>query len=206
MYQCLGSVPVVVRGVGALNMRNLILLVICFTFASAALANPVYRWVDAQGVTNYTNDQSKVPKNVKAVVTSGDEIYVLASDRSSAPARAPAMGAPLSGSSGDILSSDERAIANQWRAAFREVHARIARLEFEVRADKQLVDDPGRAVGRVASYRFDSHPRWTLQPDYLQAQTRLEWNLGELWRARADLEELERAASREAVPREWRQP
>jgi len=47
-------------------MRNLILLVICFTFASAALANPVYRWVDDQGVTNYTNDQSKVPKNVKA--------------------------------------------------------------------------------------------------------------------------------------------
>ncbi len=188
-------------------MRNLILLAICFTFASPALATPVYRWVDDQGVTNYTNDQSKVPANVKAQVTEGDEVYFLASDRSSAPAaRAPAMGAPAGGATGDILSPDERAVANQWRAAFREVHARIARLEFEVRADKQLLDDPGRAVGRVASYRFDSYPRWTLQPDYLQTQQRLEWNLGELWRARADLAELERAASLEAVPREWRQP
>lgn len=187
-------------------MRNLLLLAICFAFAPAALANPVYRWVDDQGVTNYTNDQSKVPANVKATVTSGDEIYVLATDRSSTPSRAPAMSAPSNGASGDILTPDERIVANQWRAAFREVHARIARLEFEVRADRQLLEDPGRAVGRVASYRFDSHPRWTLQPDYLQTQQRLELNLGELWRARADLAELERAASREAVPREWRQP
>jgi len=189
-----------------LNMRNLILLAISFAFAPAALAQSVYRWVDDQGVTNYTNDQSKVPANVKAEVTAGDEIYVLATDPSAAPSRAPAMTAPSNGTSGDILTPDERVVANQWRAAFREVHARIARLELEVRADRQLLDDPGRAVGRVASYRFDSHPRWTLQPDHLQTQQRLEWNLGELWRARADLAELERAASREAVPREWRQP
>src|SRR5216684_3978377 len=99
------------QGVGALNMRYLILIVVCFKFASAALADPVYRWVDHQGVTNYTNDQSKVPANVKAQVTSGDEVYFLASDRSSAPAaRAPAMGAPAGGATGDILSPDERAV------------------------------------------------------------------------------------------------
>src|SRR5258708_21515090 len=113
------------QGSWALNMRYLILIVVCFKFASAALANPVYRWVDDLGVTNYSNDQSKVPANVKAEVTSGDEIYVLASDRSSAPARAPAMGAPAGGSSGDILSPDERAIANQWRAAFPPAHPPI---------------------------------------------------------------------------------
>jgi hypothetical protein len=186
-------------------MRNLILLAICFQFAPAALAQPVYRWVDDQGVTNYTNDQSKVPANVKAEVTSGEEIYVLATDRSRS-ARAPAMAAPVGSSSGDILSPEERTIANRWRAAFREAYARIYRLEVEVRNDRLLVDDPGRPVGRVASYRFDSHPRWTLQPDSLQLQQRLEWNLAELRLARADLQELERAASREAVPREWRQP
>ncbi len=186
-------------------MRYFILLAMCFQAVPAALANPIYRWVDDQGVPNYTNDPSKIPAKAKAEVTSGDEIAVIASSRApSPPALPPTMAVQPGAVSTDILTPDERAAADQWRAAFREAHARIAWLEFEVKTDKQLLDDAGMPITRVSSHR--SNNPWSFQPGYLQVQLRLHRNLMELKQARADLEELERAASREAVPREWRQP
>jgi len=48
------------------------------SIAPAALAQPIYRWIDENGVANYTNDESKVPTGVKAETTAGDEITVVA--------------------------------------------------------------------------------------------------------------------------------
>jgi hypothetical protein len=182
-------------------MRYSILLAMCFQIAPAALANPIHRWVDDQGVANYTNDPSNIPSNAKAEETSGDEIALITSPPSS-PARAAAS-APSSVSTG--ITPDERALENQWRAAFREAHARVAIFEVEVEIDKELLEQGGATFSRVGSHRWDTQ-RWTPHPGYLLVQVNLQRNLAELRRARADLDELERAASRESVPREWRQP
>jgi hypothetical protein len=187
-------------------MRHFILLGICLGLAPAALANPIYRWVDDQGVTNYTNDASKVPAKARAQVTSGDEIIVITSERApSAKGRVAAVSPETTSVSTDILRPDERVAADQWRAAFRDAHARISFLEVEIKSDLQLLEQGGIQPSEIGINHWDNQP-WTAHPGYLLVQQHLQRNLAELNRARADLDELERAASREVVPREWRQP
>jgi hypothetical protein len=183
-------------------MRYFILLSMCFYGLPEALANPIYRWVDEQGVPNYTNDPSKVPAGVKAEITEGGEIAVIAT--SQAPSPPAAVPAEPSSASTDIYTADERDVADWWRAAFHEAYARIAWLEFEVKNDKQMLEDGGMRITRVSGQRLNSV--WSYQPGYLLLQEHLHRNLMELKQAREDLEALERAASRDAIPREWRQP
>ncbi|HKD40475.1 MAG TPA: DUF4124 domain-containing protein [Myxococcaceae bacterium] len=183
-------------------MRYFILLSMCFYGLPAALAEPIYRWVDDQGVPNYTNDRSKVPAQVKAEVTDGDEITVIATarepSRTGAGTTSPEAAPPI------ISTYDERDVANAWRAAFHDAHARVAWMEFEVKNDKQLLEDGGMQITRVSGQPLNN--LWAYQPGYLLLQDKLHRDLMELKQAREDLEALERDASREAIPREWRQP
>ena len=183
-------------------MRYFILLSMCFYGLPAAFAEPIYRWVDDQGVPNYTNDRSKVPAQVKAEVTDGDEITVIATARE--PSRAGAEAAPPEAAPSIISTYDERDVANAWRAAFHDAHARVAWMEFEVKNDKQLLEDGGMQITRVSGQPLNN--LWAYQPGYLLLQDKLHRDLMELKQAREDLEALERDASREAIPREWRQP
>ena len=183
-------------------MRYFILLSMCFYGLPAALADPIYRWVDDQGVPNYTNDPSKVPAQAKADVTEGDEIAVIATAREPSP---PAAGAASpEAAPPEISTYDERDVANAWRAAFHDAHARVAWMEFEVKNDKQLLEDGGMQITRVSGQPLNN--LWAYQPGYLLLQDKLHRDLMELKQAREDLEALERDASREAIPREWRQP
>jgi len=182
-------------------MRFFILAVV-LSLAPAALAEPIYRWIDENGVTNYTNDQAKVPEGVKAETTVGDEITVVASSRAVPPQGAAT--APVSLSTDISTPEEEREVADYmyWRSAFRDLHSRIALLETVVGMDKQRLEAEGTPFrshrGREYRASFDT--------GNLELQQRLEWNLAELQRTRAELDELERIASRVAVPREWRQP
>lgn len=178
-------------------MRSLV-LALCSLIAPAALAQPIYRWIDENGVANYTNDESKVPAGVKAETTAGDEITVV-STRGASSESAAAVPASVST---DILTPEERARADYWRSAFRDVHARIARLELAVALDKQRLQAEGAPFRGVRGRPY----RASLDSGDLDLQQRLEWSLAELKRARAELNELERVASREVVPLEWRQP
>lgn len=179
-------------------MRSLI-LTLCLLVGPAALAESIYRWIDENGIVNYTNDKSKVPAGVKAEATTGDEIVVVASPRL---ATAASSGELPATSSTDLLSPEERARADYWRSAFRDVHARIARLQLAVSMDKQRLQAEGAPYRSVRGRSY----RASLASGDLDLQQRLEWNQAELRRATSELDELERIASREAVPREWRQP
>ena len=178
-------------------MRFFILAAV-LSIAPAALAEPIYRWIDENGVANYTNNPAKVPAGVKAETTIGDEITVVASSRAVSQGAATA---PVSLST-DILTPQERAVADQWRAAFRDVHARLAWLEMAVAMDKQRLQAEGAPFRSQRGRDY----RASLESGNLDLQQRLEWNLAALKRTRAELDELERVASREAIPREWRQP
>lgn len=175
------------------------ILAIALSISPSALAEPIYRWIDENGVANYTNNQAKVPAGVKAKTTAGDEITVVASSRAVSSQRAAAIPASLST---DILTPEERARADHWRSAFRDVHARIAWLELVVGMDKQRLQAEGAPFRSVRGRGY----RASVDSGNLDLQQHLEWNLVELKRTRAELDELERVASREAIPREWRQP
>ena len=175
------------------------ILALSLSIAPVALAEPIYRWIDENGVANYTNDPAKVPADVKAETTEGDEITVVASSRPVSPPDTAAVPASFST---DILAPQERAVADQWRAAFRDVHTRIARLETAVSMDKQRLQAEGAPFRSQRGRPY----RASLDSGNLDLQQRVEWNLAELKRARTELDELERIASREVVPREWRQP
>jgi len=175
------------------------ILALSLSVGPAALAEPIYRWIDENGVTNYTNDPGKVPDSVKAETTEGDEITVVAPSGAVSPQGTAA--APVSLST-DILTPQERAVADQWRASFRDVHTRIARLETAVAMDKQRLQAEGAPFRSQRGHAY----RASLDSGNLDLQQRVEWNLAELKRASAELDELERVASREAIPREWRQP
>ncbi len=61
-------------------MKHPILLLLACFIADTAFANPVYRWVDDRGVTNYTDDQSSIPAEHKVEVTSGAELGYISFD------------------------------------------------------------------------------------------------------------------------------
>lgn len=88
------------------------------SLGSSAVAQPIYRWVDEQEVTHYTNDASNVPEGQEADVTEGDEISVI-------PGPAPAEPASASETrSGAMAESFQRQqdliIEQRWRTAFRD--------------------------------------------------------------------------------------
>ncbi|HEX4803186.1 MAG TPA: DUF4124 domain-containing protein, partial [Myxococcaceae bacterium] len=119
------------------------ILAFVLSIAPAALAQPIYRWIDENGVANYTNDEARVPAGVKAETTAGDEITVVASGRdvsSQGAATAPVSLSP------EILTPEEQAAVDYyyyWRSQFRDIHARIGMLEMEVGMDKQRLEAEG---------------------------------------------------------------
>ncbi|MBE2249760.1 MAG: DUF4124 domain-containing protein [Myxococcus sp.] len=103
--------------------------------ASVASAQ-VYTWTDKDGVDHFTDNPSSVPANVKAKVTTGDDISTVTLGEvrpavAALPPRAQAAPAP----------ADPGRAEREWRAAFRDVNERIARLEDEIEVDRKKVED-----------------------------------------------------------------
>jgi hypothetical protein len=232
-------------------------LVVCMVAVSAAAE--VYTWTDQNGVVHYTDNPSSVPAKAKARVTEGAEIstVTLTETKKVAPAQAPVAGDLKAPPVVDDPGRRER----EWRAAFRDVNERIARLEDEIEVDRRKVEDvnglpvaaryqclhgfgswlgpggvivpgavaatgagvsigatsqgiPGFTVGggvvvqqttHVVSSGVATAPcLFTLNPEFERAKERLELNRKALARAKDELADLDRRASFEAVPREWR--
>ncbi len=176
-------------------------VVLLLWLGPSALAQPIYRWVDEEGVTHYTNDAS-VPRGQRAQVTRGDEISVISTPPTKrASASAPSRGATAEQNAQPQDVGDEQ----QWRRAFRDAYARIAELQSAIESDRNL-----ERYGRGVPWRFPSSPIYGrgrlgwFDPWYDEVDQRIRQNEAELRQAREALDDLERNASREAVPREWR--
>ncbi|MDP3232283.1 MAG: DUF4124 domain-containing protein [Myxococcales bacterium] len=115
--------------------RLVFLLVAVASLASAQ----VYTWTDKDGVAHFTDNPNSVPAHVKAKVTTGDDISTVSLPELKPVAvviAAPALGAPV-----PVLAEDPNRAEREWRAAFRDVNERIARLEDEIEADRKQVED-----------------------------------------------------------------
>jgi hypothetical protein len=173
--------------------------------ASPAMAQPIYRWLDEEGVTHYTNDAANVPKGQKAEVTAGDEISVISRPAPAKPSSAAEAGSGATAERG-FRSEQDLMIEQQWRTAFRDAYSRIVALESTIEGDRRILDRHGGEL----PLRFFSAPiyggfgmGWP-EPWYDEIKQRIGQNEAELRRAREALSDLERYASRQAVPREWR--
>lgn len=163
----------------------------CLALTPAAFAQDagasVYRWTDRQGQDHYTDDPSTIPEayRKKAQKTSGRELMEV---RTGEPA-------PTGDSGGWSASSgpDEET----WRKRFAEAQERISALE------QQLAQDREQVRSSVPELR-GGVPR-TSQA-VVEARARIAENERALTAARQALEALDREASAEAVPREWRRP
>jgi hypothetical protein len=200
-------------------IRFVTLLVVLSSVAQAQ----VFTWTDKDGVAHFTDNPNSVPSNVKAKVTSGQEISTV-TPSTPKPVAAPAPATV----SGATAPPDTGRAEREWRDAFREANERIARLEDEIEADRKKVEDVN-GLPVSARYQclngFGSHWRaplvavpggpsnavamptpcfFALNPEFERAKERLELNRKALTRARAALTDLERRAGFEAVPHQWR--
>jgi hypothetical protein len=164
--------------------------------ALSLFAGQIYSWTDASGTVHYTDDPATIPKAAKVQKTEGQPITTIEAPPAAKPAPRAAERAPRSDPKSGAGS--DAAAEQRWRARFREAKEKIAALEAQIDADTKIVgDDPLVVYGRMRRRRvYDQNA---------EIVARRERNKKELERAKAALDDLERRASNENVPREWRQ-
>lgn len=175
-------------------MRSLTLVAL---IAVPAFAQTVYEWEDAEGV-HYTDDLSQVPKGQKKVEGRVIDARPASTGLVSKPAPVLVAAAPEA-------KSNEYA----WRDRFISARVRIDTIRQNQAA--LLASAPPRVECVPQPYAPSGTPAVTrpverCQLNYLHDQIMVQVaQLGvELKTAEFDLEQLERRASMESIPREWR--
>lgn len=86
-----------------------------------------------------------------------------------------------------------------WRQRFRDANEKVAALQAQIDGDTAFLGDVvvGEGVSRGGKPRRG-------KSEYARAEARLEQNRKKLEQAKSALDDLERKASFESVPREWR--
>ena len=203
-------------------------LLLAVTVSAVGFAQSVYRWQDAHGEIHYTDDPSTIPKGATVVATEGEPISEMGAP---APVRKiePVIAQRDLKAAGN---STDPAVPNSseqyWRGQFRAAREKIHSLEDELASDKHRIDENGIPVtNRYSCYPGYGNPVGvtnngvvvgpvngspygagnciaTINPEYQRTKDRIDRNQRAHERAKEELHELERRASFEAVPNEWR--
>ncbi|MDP1827535.1 MAG: DUF4124 domain-containing protein [Archangium sp.] len=195
-------------------MRSLTLLAV---IAVPAFAQTVYTWEDDEGI-HYTDDASQVPKQQKKV----EGRVIDARPASSGlvapkPATVAVAAAPA--------AANPRLTEYEWRDRFINAHRRIDTLKQGIAALQASVPPrteciqqqpvtvvtgtgvtvvPAPGVGTPGTGTNRRQARCQVNPLHDQLRVQIAQQQVELSAAEVDLEQLDRRASMEAVPREWR--
>jgi hypothetical protein len=198
-------------------------LALSLLLCSAVQAQSVYRWSDAEGNIHYTDDATTIPKGATVVATDGSPISEMGAPppvTKVAVVTQPAQVAATHATDPSIPSTSEQ----YWRGQFRAAREKIHKLEDDLAADNHKIDTNGFTVsnryncnpGNVytnGGYATPVYPNGyynngnciaTIDPEYQRTKDRLVKNKQALERAKEELHELERQASFNAVPNEWR--
>ena len=107
--------------------------------APVAFAQAVYRWVDAEGTTHYTDNAASIPKGVTVFATEGDPISEMGK-----PGPIPVVPRPAAAQArvGEQLEPMVPSASEQfWRGQFQVAREKIRALEDEIEADRHRVED-----------------------------------------------------------------
>jgi hypothetical protein len=171
---------------------------LCFAFP--ALADPIYKWVDQEGEEHFTNDASTIPAGQKTEITTGEEIGVLLTKKDGQKSEEEQPPAAKQGKK-ERTADEEAAHERDWRQRFRYARDRVAEQEVRVAQDQQQYEslkDVDASVTTGPGYARVDRPAE-------RAKSLLQQDEAALKRARAELEQLERDASKQAIPRAWRE-
>lgn len=196
-------------------MRSLTLLAV---IAVPVFAQTVYTWEDEDGL-HYTDDLSQVPKQQKkvegVVIDARPASSGLVAPKPTTVALAPA-------------AADPKASEYEWRDRFIGAHRRIATLKQSIGALEASVPPrtecipqqpatvvtggavtvvpatPATGLGPLGTGTNRLLARCQVNPLHDQLRVQIAQQRVELSAAEAELEQLDRRASMEAVPREWR--
>lgn len=185
-------------------MRHLLLAVLI----SASAFAQVFTWEDKDGV-HYTNNPSAVPKGAKAKKVAEDV---------SAPVQAPAIEVaaaapkPAPSPTASPTSPANPSVEREWRDRFIQLNRAIATKKQELAALEASLPNkvecvPQPRIAPVANGQVVQQQMVTrCLPNsmYDRIKLQIEQKRVEVKDAENDLEQLDRRASFEAVPREWR--
>lgn len=184
-----------------------------------AIAQTVYSWEDADGV-HYTDDLSQVPKKGKVEA----QLIDAAPSRPAKGQEAGAQTTAAAPSAPPPAANDERA----WRDRFIGANRRISTLKQEVAALQAslpartecvpqpsvtsqvqtsggtVIITPGATTAAGTVVVQQPTTQCQVNPLHDRIRLRIEQKKVELRDAELDLEQLDRQASYDAVPREWR--
>jgi hypothetical protein len=200
------------------------LFVLLLLLAAGPAGEEIYTWTDRDGVAHYTNDLAAIPQRYRdqartldgkpagapapaAEAPAATETKTVAVDTAAkpAPAKTPperleepteeAAPAPLSPSAAETL--DEAG----WRKRFQRTNERVHRAELALARDKEQLDRVANEAGYMV---VDAYGRTMTAGRSTALRMQVAEDERVLREARESLEDLERAAAREAVPLEWR--
>lgn len=190
--------------------------------ATAARAEDVYVWTDADGETHYTNDLASIPeksrRSVKKLEGTPDAVAprsaipgverekpepkpgeAAVADAKKPPPEQPPPPQPIEEAI-QAPREDETVSEEQWRTMFRKSNERVRRAERKAQRTREALNKlPGQDL---TSYDYAGNI--VVDSRYQSLRTQLEEDEYALNAAREELHDLERAAARDAVPLEWR--
>ena len=108
--------------------------------ASPAFAQAFYRWVDADGITHYTDNAAAVPRGAAVFATEGEPISEMGKP-GPVPAAVPKPPATVEQKHVDVDPSVPSLSEEYWRAQFRGAHEKIHQIEDEIAADRHRTED-----------------------------------------------------------------
>lgn len=208
-----------------MNLRSLPLSVV-LVFPFAGLADEgVYRWTDANGEEHYTNDVSTLPGDTVVTPVAGEDVSVVRHER---PGRTVAAAEPTKDQleyeklkhevararieterAAQALKRGELEAENYWRGSFRRMRTSLRALQnalerekaYFVVGDGLTVSHSFRAIGVNCHLSTVPCP---LVENTEEIKVRIRQLEREVKLMEDDLAELERRASFESVPQEWR--
>jgi len=186
----------------------------------------VYTWTDADGAAHYTNDASTIPARYREKARTLDGKRISSVDASpqlppppevklnaqedapkaaAAKPEAPRVEEPVDESApapvalapGEAEKLDEAA----WRKRFRSTNERVRRAELALGRDKEQLSRVSNEEGYMV---VDAYGRTMTAGRSTAVKMQVAEDERVLLDAREALNDLERAAAREAIPLEWR--
>ncbi|MGC4123058.1 MAG: DUF4124 domain-containing protein [Myxococcales bacterium] len=198
--------------------RPLALLVAILCLAAGSAHAEVFRWVDEKGDVHYTDNADDIPasKRKSAVKTEGGTLGYVKTETPRSPAKAPnradgeaSNAAAAAEAAREAEDAKERAAEEEearrekeWRGRFREIHQRIDRLQRMIDADKKALADPTNSG--IPMMSPNANGVILPNPEFEAIRRRIPEEEAQLRDAKEDLADLEREASRNSVPQNWR--
>lgn len=178
-------------------MKRVLLLLLLLQSFSVPCQAAVYQWLDAQGVTHFTDDPDKIPTRYRSRAKELPISVEPAAPSSPSPAEVQPVPAPAP-SPASSAGQESGARGEQfWRSSFAGLRSQLKTLE-EALAAKQAKQVELRRKRAIYTRIRDREAVNAMQQEIAADELRVS-------QLKEKLAELERQADQALVPAEWRQ-